>query len=247
MKIALLGYGKMGQLVENVAVSRGHEVIQKINLGDSIDPNILRTADVAIDFSAPDVVVEHIYQCFDVNTPIIVGTTGWYGEIQQIKNDCLKRNNSLLYGSNFSVGVNILFRLNRYLAEIMKDFPEYDVQLEEIHHTEKKDSPSGTAMTLAENIVSSSNTKVEWINIVGDDLPAKRIEANQLVVRSERVANVPGTHTVLYSSETDSIEIKHIANNRNGFALGAVIAAEWMENKQGFYTIEDVFTFDKNI
>ena len=247
MKIALLGYGKMGQLIASVAESRGHEIVLKINLGDSIDTEILRDADMAIDFSAPEVALEHIYTCFEVNTPLVVGTTGWYGDIQKVKNDCLARNNSLLYGSNFSVGVNIMFQLNKQLAHLMEGYPEYDVQIEEIHHTEKKDSPSGTAMTLAEDIISLSKVKNEWVNILGSEVPNKNTCADQLVVHSERMANVPGTHTVIYSSETDQLEIKHVANNRNGFALGAVLAAEWLENKQGFFSIEEVFAFNKDI
>lgn len=244
MKIALLGYGKMGQLVETIAEQRGHSIIQKVGIDDLLDHELLRTADMAIDFSAPDIVLNHIYACFDANVPIVVGTTGWYGSLQQVKNDCLQRNNTLLYGSNFSIGVNVFFNVNKYLARLMAGFPAYDIQLEEIHHTEKVDSPSGTAMTLAEDILSNSDVKKEWINLQGDEIPERDVTKDQLIVRSYRIANVSGTHGIVYGSETDDIEIRHTAHNRNGFAEGAVFAAEWLANKQGFYTIGDVFKFD---
>lgn len=245
MKIALLGYGKMGQIIERLALERGHDIVLKIgveNLEDFTRDN-LRKADVAIDFSAPQVAVENIYKCFEAKVPVVVGTTGWYGELQKIKDFCEERNHTLLYGSNFSIGVNIFFHLNRTLAKVMNNYPAYDVQVEEIHHTQKLDSPSGTAMTIAEDILEEIETKNEWVNDVESAPITGQIQNNQLLIESHRIENVPGTHTVIYSSEVDDIEIKHTAHNRAGFALGALVAAEWLQNKKGFYSIADIFNF----
>ncbi|RZK38768.1 MAG: 4-hydroxy-tetrahydrodipicolinate reductase [Pedobacter sp.] len=248
MKIALLGYGKMGQIIERMAVDRGHEIVLKIgieNLEDFTQEN-LEKADVAIDFSAPHAAVDNIYKCFEAEVPVVVGTTGWYGNLQQIKNDCLKSNNTLLYGSNFSVGVNLFFHLNKVLAKLMNSYPAYEVQVDEIHHTQKLDAPSGTAMTIAEDIVELLDRKQEWVNeVVGTAVP-EAFSNEQLLIESHRIENVPGTHTVVYSSEIDDIEIKHTAHNRSGFALGAIIAAEWLSKKRGFYNISDVFNFGKD-
>lgn len=247
MKLALLGYGKMGQIIERFALERGHEVILKINVDNLQDLTVenLELADVAIDFSAPDAAVSNIYKCFEASLPIVVGTTGWYGSLQEIKNDCLASNNSLLWGSNFSIGVNLFFHLNTVLAELMNNYPAYEVQVEEIHHTQKLDAPSGTAMTIAENIIENLDRKTEWLNeVVGTPIP-DIIKNEQLLIESHRIENVPGTHTVVYSSEVDDIEIKHTAHSRAGFALGALVAAEWLQNKQGFYNIADVFNFNK--
>ena len=245
MNIALLGYGKMGQIIERFAIERGHDIVLKIgieNVEDFTKEN-LEKADVAIDFSAPDAAVSNIYKCFEAGLPVVVGTTGWYGNLQQIKNDCLKGNNTLLYGSNFSVGVNLFFHLNKVLAKLMNNYPAYEVQVEEIHHTQKLDAPSGTAMTIAEDIIDAVDRKNEWVNeVVGTPVP-EAFKNEQLLIESHRIENVPGTHTVVYSSEVDDIEIKHTAHNRAGFALGAIIAAEWLENKQGFYSVADVFNF----
>jgi 4-hydroxy-tetrahydrodipicolinate reductase len=245
MKIALLGYGKMGQIIERFALERGHEVVLKISIDnvEEFTTDNLKKADVAIDFSAPAVAVTNIYKCFEANLPVVVGTTGWYGQLQEIKNACLNSNNSLLYGSNFSVGVNIFFHLNKVLAKLMNNYPAYDVQVEEIHHTQKLDSPSGTAMTIAEDIIENVARKAEWLNEEVGKASDAIIKNEQLLIESHRIENVPGTHTVVYGSEIDDIEIKHTAHNRAGFALGAVIAAEWLENKQGFYNITDVFNF----
>ena len=245
MKIALLGYGKMGQIIERFATERGHEIVLKIGIDNLNDFTIenLKQADVAIDFSAPDAAVSNIYKCFEAKVPVVVGTTGWYGELQNIKNDCEQSNNTLLYGSNFSIGVNIFFHLNKVLAKLMNNYPAYDVQVEEIHHTQKLDSPSGTAMTLAEDIIEELDSKKEWVNeLVGTPIPDK-LTNNQLLIESHRIENVPGTHTVVYGSEVDDIEIKHTAHSRAGFALGAVVAAEWLQNKRGFYSIADIFNF----
>ncbi len=247
MKIALLGYGKMGQIIERFALDRGHEVVLKINVDNQEDLTVsnLRKADVAIDFSAPDAALGNIYACFDANVPVVVGTTGWYGELQQVKNDCLDRNNTLLYGSNFSIGVNLFFHMNKIMARLMNDYPAYDVQVEEIHHTQKLDAPSGTAMTIAEGIIENLDRKTEWVNEVEGTPFDEVVKPEQLLISSQRTENVPGTHTVVYSSEVDDIEFKHTAHSRAGFALGAVIAAEWLEHKQGFYNIADIFNFNK--
>ncbi|WP_316751011.1 4-hydroxy-tetrahydrodipicolinate reductase [Pedobacter gandavensis] len=245
MKIALLGYGKMGQIIERFALERGHEVVLKINSSNQDELTVanLSKADVAIDFSIPDAAIPNIYLCFEANVPIVVGSTGWYGELQEVKNACLSSNNTLLYGSNFSIGVNIFFHINQVLAKVMNNFPAYDVQVEEIHHTQKLDSPSGTAMTIAEGIIDALDSKKEWVNeLVGSPFE-DIIKKDQVLIESHRIEHVPGTHTVVYSSEVDEIEIKHTAHNRAGFALGAIVAAEWLQNKQGFYNIADIFNF----
>jgi len=245
MKIALLGYGKMGLIIERYALERGHEVVLKITKENQEDLTVqnLSKADVAIDFSAPDAALSNIYKCFDANLPVVVGTTGWYGELQQVKNECLSSNNTLLYGSNFSIGVNVFFHVNEILAKLMNNFPAYDVQVEEIHHTQKLDAPSGTAMTIAEGIIENMERKQEWVNTLDGNPLDDTLKADQLLIASERVDQVPGTHTVIYSSEVDEIEFKHTAHSRAGFALGAVVAAEWLQHKQGFYNIADIFNF----
>lgn len=245
MKIALLGYGKMGQIIERFATERGHEVVLKITADnlDDLTVNNLRKADVAIDFSAPDAALPNIYKCFDANIPVVVGTTGWYGELQQVKDECLSSNNSLLYGSNFSIGVNLFFHINKVMAGIMNNYPAYEVQVEEIHHTQKLDAPSGTAMTIAEGIIEKLDRKTEWVNeVVGTEFNDV-VQNDQLLIASHRIEDVPGTHTVLYSSEVDEIELKHTAHSRAGFALGAVVAAEWLQHKQGFFNVTDIFNF----
>ncbi len=245
MNIALIGYGKMGKVIERFAIERGHEIVLKIgrdNLSELTVSN-LKKADVAIDFSLPDAAIKNIYTCFDANVPLVVGTTGWYGQLQEIKDECLSRNNTLLYGSNFSIGVNLFFHINEVLAKIMNNYPVYDVQVEEIHHTQKLDSPSGTAMTIAEGIIGNLDRKKEWVNELEGTTEIDVLKQDQVLIVSQRIENIPGTHTVVYSSEVDEIEIKHTAHSRAGFALGAVVAAEWLENKQGFYNIADIFNF----
>jgi len=177
----------------------------------------------------------------------VVGTTGWYNEIPQIKQQCEDGNNALIYASNFSVGVNIFFHVNRVLAKLMNKYPYYEVQVEEIHHIQKLDSPSGTAITLAEGIIDNLDSKKEWVNVLttdGEDTADDNIKDDQLLVESFRIDGVPGTHTVIYDSEVDSIEFKHTAHNRNGFALGAVMAAEWIQDKKGFHPVQDMFDFN---
>jgi len=248
MKIALLGYGKMGQSIEKIAIDRKHEIVLKIDVNNQheLTTENLKKADAVIEFSTPHTVLDHIEACFKADVPIIVGTTGWYGHLQRIKNECEQGGHALLYASNFSVGVNIFFHVNKLLAKLMNNYPYYDVQVEEIHHTQKLDSPSGTAITIAEGIVDNLDSKKEWVNILATDGNAAAddaIKPDQLLIESLRIENVPGTHTVVYDSEVDSIEFKHTAHNRNGFALGAVLAAEWVQGKKGFYSAKDMFNF----
>lgn len=248
MNIALLGYGKMGRIIEKIATDRKHDVILKIDFYNQQDLTVenLKKADVAIEFSTPGSVLSNIMHCFDAGVPVIVGTTGWYENLPEIKRQCLQGDHTMLYASNFSVGVNIFFHLNKMLARLMNNYPYYDVQVEEIHHTQKIDSPSGTAITIAEGIIENLDSKKEWVNILsseGDDAASDSIKNDQLLIESFRIENVPGTHTVIYDSEVDMIELKHTAHNRNGFALGAVLAAEWIQRKKGFFSVEEMFDF----
>ncbi|QXV66497.1 4-hydroxy-tetrahydrodipicolinate reductase [Mucilaginibacter sp. 21P] len=249
MKIALLGYGKMGKMIEQIALSRRHEIVLKIdkdNINELTAEN-LQKADVAIEFSTPSTVLNNIELCFSAGVPIVVGTTGWHNEMEKIKEQCEFNKASLIYGTNFSVGVNIFFHVNKMLARIMNNYPYYEVQVEEIHHTQKLDSPSGTAITIAEGIIDNLESKQNWKNVlVGDDHPNTEVTpANEVLIESLRIESVPGTHTVIYDSEVDTIEFKHTAHNRNGFALGAVLAAEWIQDKKGFHSIEEMFDFNK--
>ena len=247
MKIVLLGYGKMGQLIERFAMKRGHEVVLIIDERNrnSITPDDLEDADMAIDFSTPHAALENISLCFESNLPLVVGTTGWYEHLDEVKETCLEADQSFLYGSNFSIGVNIFFHINKMLAKAINPYKQYDVQVEEIHHIHKLDAPSGTAITIAEGILENNDEKKTWVNSVegsGEEVIPK---ANELLIESLRIEEVPGTHTVLYSSEVDQIELKHTAHSREGFALGAVIAAEWLLGKKGFYQVTEMFDFNK--
>jgi len=249
MKIALLGYGKMGKIIEKIATDRQHEIVLKIDLDNQheLTAENLQKADVAIEFSTPGTVLGNITQCFEAGVPVVVGTTGWYDEIPNIKQQCEEGDNAMIYASNFSVGVNIFFHVNRVLAKLMNNYPYYEVQVEEIHHTQKMDSPSGTAITLAEGIIDNLDSKKEWVNVLttdGEDTADDTIKDDQLLVESFRIDRVPGTHTVIYDSEVDSIEFKHTAHNRNGFALGAVMAAEWIQDKKGFHPVQHMFDFN---
>ena len=235
MDIVLLGYGKMGEQVEIAALERKHKIVAYVdNEKDwkKYRDDIL-SGDVAIDFSTPNTVIDNIYKCFEMNLPVIVGTTGWHHRLEEIKDACLKENQSLLYASNFSLGVNLFFALNKALAKIMNGYDEYDVSIEEIHHTTKQDSPSGTAITLADDIIKYLAKKEIWINEMNDN-------ASELSIKSERLSNIIGTHIVTYSSPLDVIEIKHTSLSRKGFAIGAVRAAEWLQDKKGFYNINDM-------
>jgi len=248
MKIALLGYGKMGQIIEKIATDRKHQIVLKIddkNLNELTTENLSK-ADVAIEFSTPGTVLGNIKHCFNADVPIVVGTTGWYNQLPQVKQICEAGDHTLLYASNFSIGVNVFFHVNKVLAKLMNNYPYYDVQVEEIHHTQKLDSPSGTGITIAEGIIENLDRKKEWVNILtsdGDETADDNVTADQLLIESFRIDSVPGTHTVIYDSEVDTIELKHTAHNRNGFALGAVLAAEWVHHKKGFHSVEDMFNF----
>ena len=248
MKIALLGYGKMGKIIEKIALSRKHEIVLTIDhetLHD-LTPENLQKADVVIEFTTPASVLSNIEHCFNANVPVVIGTTGWYEKLPEVKQQCIEGNKSLLWASNFSVGVNVFFYVNKLLAKVMNKYPYYEVQVEEIHHTQKMDSPSGTAITIAEGIINNTDAKNEWINVLttDDSDDDANVAPNQLLIESLRIDSVPGTHTVIYDSEVDSIEFKHTAHNRNGFALGAVLAAEWLHDKKGFYSVEAMFDFN---
>jgi 4-hydroxy-tetrahydrodipicolinate reductase len=229
MKIALLGYGKMGQVIEKIALQRGHEIVLRKSIEDSFDG--LENADVAIDFSAPDAAVANISTALKLGIPVISGTTGWLNEYENMVQLCKEKNTAFISSSNFSLGVNIFFELNEYLAKIMSKFDAYKVGIEEIHHTLKLDSPSGTAISLANGIIKNSNYE-NWT--------LENPMSNEIVIDAKRIENVPGTHTVSYNSDVDLIEIKHLAHNREGFALGAIIAAEWILGKKGVFTMKDV-------
>jgi len=230
MKIALFGYGKMGKTIERLALSRGHEIIAKIDV-DSVD-NDITTADVAIDFSIPGEAFNNISRCFEKNVPIVSGTTGWLDRFEEATVLCKKKNGAFIYASNYSLGVNLFFELNKQLSKLMAKFSDYNVSLEEIHHTQKLDAPSGTAISLAEGIIDNSSKKKWKLDVTNEE--------DTIPIVAKRIDNVPGTHTVTYDSIVDEIAIKHTAKNRDGFALGAIIAAEWLQDKKGVYTMQDV-------
>ncbi len=234
MKIAILGYGKMGKEIEKIALSRGNDVVLKIgedNLSDLTKEN-LSSADVAIEFSTPHTAFDNIQLCFEAAVPVVVGTTGWLDKI----NYCMQQTESgkgLFYASNFSVGVNVFFEINKKLASLMAPYNDYKVEMEEVHHTQKLDSPSGTAITLAEGIIDNLPKVTNWVN-------EETVSENELGIVSKRIEKVPGTHIVTYENDIDEIYIKHTAHNRKGFALGAVLAAEFMKDKVGFYGMSDL-------
>ena len=233
MKIALIGYGKMGRSIETVTQERGHEIVGRFSSSHPVTAEELHSADVAIEFSRPELAVDHINTCFDANCPVIVGTTGWMDHFDAVRNRCDAEGHALLYASNFSLGVNILFKLNEMLAEMMAPHSDYKPSIEEIHHTEKLDSPSGTGITLAEGILANQSRRTGWVNQATDS-------ADQLEIISKREPKVPGTHIVSYRSDIDDLELTHIAKNRKGFALGSVMAAEWLVGKKGIFTMQDV-------
>ena len=229
MKIALLGYGRMGKEIEKIAISRGHEIVIKKDENDVIDINL---ADVAIDFSIPTSAFNNISNCIQNNVPVISGTTGWLDKYKDAVALCEKEKGAFIYASNFSLGVNIFFELNKQLAKMMHSLEDYKISMEEIHHTKKLDAPSGTAISLAEGIIENSS-KQNW------ELGETASEEN-IAIAAKRIPEVPGTHTVWYDSEVDAIEIKHTAHSRKGFALGAVVAAEWLLGKTGVFSMKDV-------
>jgi 4-hydroxy-tetrahydrodipicolinate reductase len=240
MKIALLGYGKMGKEIEKIALERKHEIVIKIDIDNAKDLNQenLQKVDVAIDFSIPDSAYSNIKKCFEAGIPIVCGTTGWLDNFDEVVKYCKENRKTFFYSSNYSIGVNIFFRINKYLAEIMNQFPGYEVEIEEIHHIHKLDAPSGTAISLASGILDKISRKNKW------ELD-NQSEPESLKITSIRENEVPGTHTIKYNSIVDSIEIKHTAKNRKGLALGAVHAAEYILGKTGYYTMEDLMNESK--
>ena len=238
MNIALIGYGKMGKTIEQVAVSRNHHIKLKIDLDnlDDFNQNNLNDIDVAIEFTGPHTAYNNVLKCIEYKTPVVCGSTGWLEHISDVENKCKANNGSFLYASNFSVGVNIFFEVNKKLAQLMEGKNQYDVSIREIHHTQKKDAPSGTAITIAEQILSNNTSKQHWVN----EKPSSKEE---LFIKSERIDPYPGLHEVTYSSEIDEIQIIHNAHSRDGFALGAVLAAEYVANRKGIFTMKDVLGF----
>jgi 4-hydroxy-tetrahydrodipicolinate reductase len=234
MNIAIIGYGKMGKVIERIAVQRGHHVTVKLTSNDSdFSPEVLTGVDVAIEFSVPKAAVSNINKCFQANVPVVVGTTGWLDNLPQISDNCAQSNGGLFYASNFSVGVNIFFKVNQMLAKLMNGQTNYEIGMEEIHHTQKLDSPSGTALTIANQIISEVNRKESWIESASPT-------PTQIGIDAKRIADTPGTHSVTYENEIDKIVISHEAKGREGFALGAVLAAEFMRNKSGVFGMEDL-------
>ena len=238
MKIALIGYGKMGRMIEKIAIDRGHEIVAVIdhdNRGD-MDGEGFGSADVAIEFTRPDAARENVLRCFERGVPVVCGTTGWNASLPEMERICNEGAGTLMQASNFSVGVNIFMALNRYAAEIMNAFPQYHASMEEVHHVHKLDHPSGTAVTLAENIIGVSDSLDSWTEPEGASLPE-----NVLPIAHERRGEVPGIHSVTWDSAQDSITLTHSAKGREGFALGAVLAAEWLADKQGFRKIDEMY------
>ena len=234
MQIALLGYGKMGHEVEKIAIENGHSIRVTIDNENDWIENVerLKGCDVAIEFSVPSIAVTNICRCFDFNIPVVVGTTGWYDQFQMISEYCIKSNGALFYASNFSIGVYIFFDINRRLASLLEAYPMYTPEMTEIHHTQKLDAPSGTALSLANDIIAAN----QRITAITSSNPGP----GEILIQSVRVGNVPGTHTITWSSEIDEITITHQAKNRRGLALGAVMAASWIQGRKGVYTMKDM-------
>jgi 4-hydroxy-tetrahydrodipicolinate reductase len=239
MNILLLGYGKMGKEIEKTALSRGHTIAHKIDLNNvqdlhkEVKPEYI---DAAIEFSGPEAAVANLMYCLSNGIPVVSGSTGWLDKKTEIDTICLQKKGAFFYASNYSLGVNIFFHLNRVLAKVMSRYPTYNVAMEETHHTEKKDAPSGTALSLAKDVMDHIKTKTNWVSATAHEL-------SQLSIVSKREPNVPGTHIIQYNSHVDSIEIKHTAHSRQGFALGAVVAAEWLQGKQGVFGMDDMMEF----
>ena len=238
MKIALIGYGKMGKTIEQIALQRGHQIVSIIDINNTadFDSEAFRSADVAIEFTTPATALGNYMRCFEANVPVVSGTTGWLEHLDEVKAKCEQEGKTFFYASNFSVGVNIFFALNRYLAKIMNGFPAYDVRMTEVHHIHKLDAPSGTAITLAEGILENVERKKRWTLETAE-------QPTDLPIHAIREGEVPGIHEIIYESEADTISIKHDAKSRAGFALGAVIAAEFTAGKKGFLGMNDLFHF----
>ena len=238
MNIALIGYGKMGKAIEAIALQKGHNIVLKIDI-DNIEERSnenLKKCDVAIEFTTPDNAVKNILQCFDAGIPVVCGTTGWLQRLEEVKQICKEKEGTFLTSTNFSIGVNIFFEINKFAATLMNPQKEYDVSIEEIHHTEKKDSPSGTAITIAEQILQQIDRKTRWVNNAANN-------KQDLAIISKRIDPAAGTHKIIYSSSVDDIEIIHTAHNRQGFAKGAILAAEFLQGKNGIFTMKDVLGF----
>jgi 4-hydroxy-tetrahydrodipicolinate reductase len=235
MNIALIGYGKMGKTIEAIALERGHSISLKIDISNQQDftSKNLQAMDAVIEFTGPHSAKENIIKCLDAGVPVVSGSTGWLHDWDAVQQHCTDINGALLYASNFSVGVNIFFEINRQLALLMNQHKDYEVSMEEIHHTEKKDAPSGTAITLAEQIIENLGRKKAWVNHTD-------FKTDEISIISERIDPAPGTHKIKYSSSIDDIEIIHTAHNRKGFATGAVLAAEFVKGKKGIYSMKDV-------
>lgn len=235
MKIGLIGYGKMGKEIEPIALDRGHSIAFKITSNDTLNDDLLRSCDVAIEFTRPEEAKKHIQMCFNTKTPVVVGTTGWYDDFSDFELECQKQNGAILPATNFSLGVNIFLEINDRLSQLMNHQNQYDVNVKEIHHTEKLDAPSGTAITITEDILKNINRKHGW--------RLNESTNSDINITAIREPNVPGTHTVEYSSEIDNISLTHVAHSRKGFALGAVLAAEFLKGKAGVYSMKDVLKF----
>ncbi len=235
MKIALIGYGKMGKAIEAIALERGHEIVLKIDESNTADLNQehIEKADVAIEFTGPHTAYDNIRKALELGIPLVSGSTGWLEKMPEVAQLCTDKHGAFIYASNFSVGVNLFFELNKKLAALMHPHPEYKVSLEEIHHTQKRDAPSGTAITLAEGVMETYQSLKKWVN----DVPP---QPGELLIVSKRIDPDPGTHTIRYSSEIDDITITHSAHSRKGFALGAVVAAEFLKDKKGIFTMKEV-------
>jgi 4-hydroxy-tetrahydrodipicolinate reductase len=238
MRIALIGYGKMGKAIEAIALQRNHEIVLRIdvnNPGDFTKENLSK-ADVAIEFTSPHSAFENVQQMISWGTPVVCGSTGWTERLDEINKLCKEKNGSFLYASNYSIGVNIFFELNKKLASLMAPHSDYSISMEEIHHTQKRDAPSGTAITLAEQVIEQVPSKKRWVNNESN-------KPEELSIISKRIDPAPGTHSIKYSSDIDDIEIIHTAHNRTGFATGAVVAAEFIKDKKGIFSMKEVLGF----
>ena len=235
MKIALIGYGKMGKAIEEIAIANGHEIVLKIDMQNSHEftQAAIQNADVAIEFTGPHSAFENVKKCIEFGVPVVSGSTGWLDNFSAIEKICNEKKGCLIYSSNYSIGVNLFFEINKQLAKLMEPYAQYDVAMTEIHHTEKKDAPSGTAISLAEQILANLSRKNKWVN-------AASASTNDLIINSERIDPAPGTHTVTYSSPIDTIEITHTAHTRKGFASGAILAAEFAIKKSGIFNMKHV-------
>ena len=238
LNIALIGYGKMGKAIEEIALQKGHKIVLKIDINtiQEFTARHLQRCDVAIEFTSPHSAVDNILKCLEAGVPVVSGSTGWLDQWEKVKKSCEDLDGSMVYASNYSVGVNIFFEINNLLARLMDQHTDYDVSLEEIHHTEKRDAPSGTAITLAEQILQNLSRKKKWVNNAA-------LTTEELPIISERIDPAPGTHKIKYSSPIDDIEIIHTAHNRKGFATGAVLAAEYIHSRKGIFSMKEVLGF----